>query len=407
MFRSQKDYRTFLAILMTCTLDSVGFSIVFPVLAPLLLNTNLHFFAADTPVAVRTTVLGILFGTFGIAQFFSTAIIGGLADHYGRYKVLVGTIALSIVGYAIMAVSVYTESLAWMFVGRIVTGCCSGNFSLSQSVTADLTDKKNRSKAFGILTGIGGLGFVAGPWIGGKLANPEWIHASGAFIFAVVASIINLFVVLFFFEETWKPKAMHIGSNFLTTFKDMRIVFHDKTLRYILTAILVFSIGWAFYLIFSPTFLVQRFELGPDKIGDIFAYMSIVWFFVAMFLNKELIGKFSLANLCCIGMLLGAIGVGLFIAPSTLWPYWIVILIGLPGGALAWINLGALLSSKAPSHMQGRVLGVSGSLWSIGQIVAPLLAGPLAGWNLYSPLFVSSLIIFLAFLYSLFRFKKI
>lgn len=34
MFRSARDYRTFLTILLTYVLDLVGYSIVFPVLAP-------------------------------------------------------------------------------------------------------------------------------------------------------------------------------------------------------------------------------------------------------------------------------------------------------------------------------------------------------------------------------------
>ena len=173
MFRSPQHYRTFLTVLMTYTLDLVGFSIVYPVLAPLLLNPDLHFFSPDAIEATRTTVLGLLFAIFGIAQFFGAPIAGALADHWGRYKVFLGSISLSVVGYLLMAMSVYANSLTWLFVGRIITGFCSGNFSLAQSATADLTDEKHRSKAFGTLMSVGGLGFAIGPWIGGKLAHPH------------------------------------------------------------------------------------------------------------------------------------------------------------------------------------------------------------------------------------------
>jgi MFS transporter, DHA1 family, tetracycline resistance protein len=399
MFRSQQHYRTFLTILMTYTLDLLGYSIVFPVLAPLLLNPELHFFAPTALEATRTTILGLVFAVFGIAQFIGAPIAGVLADHYGRYKTFLGTIGLSIFGYALMALSIYMENLTWLFVGRILTGFCSGNFSLAQSATADLTDARHRSKAFGVLLGVGGLGFVAGPWIGGKLANPDWLSGSGAFIFAAVAALINFIMVLSFYVEVWKRKVEHAKISLFGTFKDLRLVFHQKNLRIILTAYLLFAIGWGFFLIFSPTFLVQKFSLGADKIGDIFAYMAICWFFVAMFLNKELASKFSLRTLILLGTVISSIGVAIFLWPAQLWPYWFIIPFTLLGGALCWVNLGAILSLKASEHMQGRAMGAGGSMWSIGQIVAPLVAGPLAGWNMYSPLLVGAVFLFIAFIY--------
>lgn len=406
MFRSQQHYRTFLTVLLTYTLDLVGFSIVFPVLAPLLLNPNLHFFPMTTPEAARTTVLGFLFAVFGVAQFFGAPIAGALADHYGRYKIFLASIALSIFGYGFMAMSIYMNDLTWLFIGRITTGLCSGNFSLAQSATADLTDEKHRSKAFGTLLSVGGLGFVIGPWIGGKLANPNWLSGSGAFIFAAVAALVNLIVVYFFYVETWKRKASHNNSSLFSTFKDLRLVFHLKTLRIILTAYLLFSIGWGFFLIFSPTFLVQKFALGADKIGDIYAYMAVIWFFVAMFLNKELVGRFSLHSLISLGAVIASIGVALFLWPKDLWPYWLIIPIALTGGALAWVNLGSIISLRASEDMQGRALGAGGSMWSMGQIIAPLVAGPLSGWNIYYPLLLGSIVILGSFFYFVFSYRE-
>ncbi len=406
MFRTPRDYRTFLTVLLTYTLDLVGFSIVFPVLAPLLLNANLGFFSPDTTEVTRTTVLGILFSFFGIAQFFGSPIVGALADHYGRYKLFLGTVGLSILGYAVMAISVYNQSLYLLFLGRIITGLCSGNVGLAQSTTADLTEPRHRSKAFGILLGVGGLGFVAGPWVGGKLANPDWLYGSGAFIFAAIAAIANFLMLIFFFKETWKPKEEHIGHGLGKTFKDLHQVFHLKPLRIILITSLLFSIGWAFFLIFSPTFLVQRFSLTSDKIGDFFAYMAIMWTFASMFLNKELTSKFSLRSLILVSLIGITVGVTLFVFPETLWPYWIIIPIALIFGAITWVNLGAMLSLEASANMQGRAMGAGGAMWSIGQIVSPLLAGPLAGWNMHAPLLVGSVLFIIAFFYFMITYSQ-
>lgn len=406
LFKSAQHYRTFLTVLMTYTLDLVGYSIVFPVLAPLLLNPHLHFFTSDVSQTTRTTTLGLLFALFGIAQFIGSPVAGALADHYGRYKIFLITITMSIFGYALMAISIYMQQLGWLFVGRIITGFCSGNFSLAQSATADLTTVHQRSKAFGILLGMGGLGFVAGPWVGGKLSNPEWLSGSGAFIFAAIAAVINLLIVFFFYTEVWQRKAEHAHIKLFATFKDMRLVFHEKTLRVILIAYLLFCIRWGFFLVFSPTFLVQKFSLDSMMLGDIFAYMAIIWFFVSMFLNKQLGSKFSMRTLILIGIVIASLGVALFICPDSLWPYWLIIPIAMVGGALSWVNLGAILSTSTSENMQGRALGVGGAMWSIGQVVAPLIAGPLAGWNIYSPLLVGVVFLLASFFYFLIMNKK-
>jgi len=406
MFRTPRDYRTFLTVLLTYTLDLVGFSIVFPVLAPLLLNTHLHFFSPETSEATRTTVLGILFSFFGIAQFLGAPVVGALADHYGRYKLFLGTVGLSILGYAVMAVSVYSQSIGLLFVGRVITGLCSGNVGLAQTTTADLTEPRHRSKAFGILLGVGGLGFVAGPWVGGKLANPEWLYGSGAFIFAAIAAIANFLMLFFFFTETWSAKEAHGSQGLWKTFRDLQQVFHLKTLRIILITTVLFSIGWAFFLIFSPTFLVQKFSLSSDKIGDFFAYMAIMWTFSSMFLNKELTSKFSLRSLILVSLIGITVGVSSFVFPGTLWPYWFIIPIALIFGALAWVNLGSMLSLEASASMQGRAMGAGGAMWSIGQIVAPLLAGPLAGWNMHAPILFGSILFIAAFFYFIFAYRQ-
>ena len=406
MFRSPQHQRTFLTLLMTYLLDLLGFSIVFPVLAPLLLNSQMHFFPPETSEAVRTTMLGLIFAAFGAAQFIGAPIIGVFADHYGRFKAFLSSIGLSIFGYAILAIGVYVESLEWMFIGRIVTGFCSGNAALAQSATADLTDEHNRAKAFGTLLGVGGLGFVIGPWVGGRLANPDWLSGSAAFIFAAAAAFINFLVVLFFFVETYKREEKHAKTTFFGTFKDLHIVFHHQTIRRLLICYVLFAMGWAFFLIFSPTFLVQRFSLDASQIGDIFAYMAVIWFFGSMFLNKELAGKFSLHSLVLVGAALACIGVFLFLWPDHLWPYWIIVPIALIGGALTWVNLSSLVSINASASMQGRAMGATGSMWSIGQTLAPIIAGPLAGWSLYAPLLVGSFFILCMLIYFAIYCKK-
>lgn len=405
MFKGQSGKRAFIALVVTYTLDMLGFSIAFPVLAPLLLNTNLHFFSPDTTEIVRTTVLGLLFAIFGLAQFICSPLIGVAADHYGRRNIFLVTIVNSAVGYLLLTIGVYMESLALLFLGRIWTGCSSGNVGLSQSAAADITHEDQRGKAFGILLGIGAWGWIIGPWLGGKLSNPLWVNGSGAFLFSFVISVLNYILVWLYLKETWeRPHGHEMGLS--KTFKDMWQVFENKRLRGSLIIYFIFTTGWGFYLIFCPTYFVQRFSLTANVIGDLFVYMAFVWFIIATFVNKELLRKFSLSELAIVGTILSFIGIAVFLMPDSLWPYWLIIPLVITGGAMAWTNVGTMVSNLAPAHLQGRALGVSASLWSLGQIISSLVAGPLAGINIYLPLSVGSLLSLVSFILLIVFFGK-
>ena len=166
--------RNFVPVVFAYTMDLLGWSVVFPILAPLLLDTQLHFFAPSTSEIVRTSFLGILFAVFGLAQFIAAPLIGTAADRWGRRVLFLLTIGISIIGYLCMCLAIYWESLWILSLGRIITGLSSGNISIAQSATADMTDPEHRGRAFSLLMGIGGLGCVGGPVIGGQLASIPW-----------------------------------------------------------------------------------------------------------------------------------------------------------------------------------------------------------------------------------------
>lgn len=405
-FKNAEGNRSFWVVVLTYLLDLLGYSIVFPILAPLLLDPNLHYFSPNASLTFKTTTLGCLFASFGITQFIGSPLNGALADHFGRYKIFILTISLSIIGYVICALGIYWESLTWLFAGRLLAGLCSGNIGLAQSAVADVSTDRGRAHAFGILLGSGSLGFIIGPVIGGKLANPNWMHGASAFVFGAAAALINLLFVIFFFHETLQTKVKKTALTVGTFFKDIISTFRHPKLAPILFTTLCFCMGWAFWIIFAPTFLVQYYQITPSLIGDFYGYNAVCWFLVTTFLNKELVARFSLRSLILPGLFITTIGVGLYPLMPGLWTYWFWIPITILGGAICWVNLGTLISHRASKQNQGKAMGASTAMWSLGQAIAPLIAGPLAGWSLYSPLLVGGGCVLVGFLFFLFAKTK-
>lgn len=400
MFKTGQDKRSFISVSTTYALDLLGFSIAFPIMAPLLSDTNLTYFAADVSPHVRNLWIGISFSIFGIMQFLFAPIIGTLADKYGRKRTFIITVANTALGFAITAFGVWEESLTLLIIGRAWTGISSGNLGLSQSATADITSPKDRPRAFSLLIGIGSFGFMFGPYIGGKLANPDWLHGSVPFIFGAVISLLNLLMLIVFYKETMKSSEAS-KQSFLQGFIDIKIAFKLKQIRMILIGFFLFVTGWGFYMTGSPIFYVQEYHLSASMIGDIFAYLALTWTIGSLVINKLLIAKFKLRSLSIFASLLAGISICATMFPTDYWWFLLIVPFASFGGTIAWTNLSTLLSQHSPPEYQARVMSVGSSMWSLAQVISALVAGAVAATSEYLPLSLGAGFCFIAGLWVL------
>jgi MFS transporter, DHA1 family, tetracycline resistance protein len=181
-------------IFVTIALDMMAIGVVVPVLPKLVED----FVNEDTAAAAR------IFGVFGVVwalmQFVFMPIMGSLSDRFGRRPViLLSNFGLGL-DYVLMALA---PNLAWLFVGRVISGITAASISTSMAYVADVTPVEKRASAFGV-TGIAfGLGFVLGPALGGLLGGidprlPFWAAAG--------LSLLNGLYGLFVLPESLPPE---------------------------------------------------------------------------------------------------------------------------------------------------------------------------------------------------------
>ncbi|MEO0641232.1 MAG: MFS transporter, partial [Bacteroidota bacterium] len=159
-------------IFLTAFIDLLGFSLVIPVLGPLLIDGT-YVLDASYDADTRNLMYGLLSGIFPLFQFFGSSILGSLSDKYGRKPILLISLVISFVGYVVFTLGVYFGDLILMFVGRSIQGLAAGNLSILYSSVADVSSKEEKAKNFGVIGAAFGLGFVIGPFLGGLLSNPE------------------------------------------------------------------------------------------------------------------------------------------------------------------------------------------------------------------------------------------
>ena len=100
-------------IFVTRLIDSIGFSVVMPVLPRLLLTMGAH----DLSQASRWA--GLLLTVYAVMQFLCGPIIGNLSDQFGRRPVILGSLLAFGFDYFLMG---FAPSVGWLFLGRAVAG---------------------------------------------------------------------------------------------------------------------------------------------------------------------------------------------------------------------------------------------------------------------------------------------
>src|SRR5438067_5578559 len=162
-------------IFFTVLIDLIGFGIVLPILP----YYAQRFGAAGLGY-------GAIIGIYSLMQFVATALLGKLSDRVGRRPVLLTTMLVNAVGYTLFA---FAGSYWVLFLSRVVSGFAGGNISAAQAYMADITTPAERSRGMGIVGAAFGIGFTAGPAVGG-LADHYLGHAAPGLI-AVALSLAN------------------------------------------------------------------------------------------------------------------------------------------------------------------------------------------------------------------------
>src|SRR6185295_16580493 len=155
----------------------------------------------------------------------------------------------SFLDYLLLA---FAPSLPWFFLGRVITGITSANITAANAYIADVSPPEKRAQNFGLVMAAFGLGFIAGPGLGGWLGN---FGLRVPFVAAGVLTICNWLYGMFVLPESlprdqrrafdWK-RANPVGS--LVALKRFPIVLGLTTTYFLMmVAHQTFPSTWVLY----------------------------------------------------------------------------------------------------------------------------------------------------------------
>jgi|JI6StandDraft_1071083.scaffolds.fasta_scaffold71121_2 DHA1 family tetracycline resistance protein-like MFS transporter len=391
-----------LAVFITVFIDMLGVGIIIPIFAPLIVRNEYGLMPLATSEATRNLTYGILSATFAIFQFFGAPILGGLADKYGRKKILRFSLLGTFVGYVLFALAVHYRLLWLVFIARALPGFMGGNISIVLASLADISDPKDRAKNFGLVGMAFGLGFILGPFIGGTLgkidlALPLWCTAA--------LTLLNIVLVIIQFPETFVPSGNGTVS-LLTGIRNVKRALKMKELDVVFLTLFLQAFGFSFFMQFFQVYLIKQYDFSQVQIGQMFGYIGI-WIAITQGGITRLVSKrFSSPQILQVTLLGLSLSLWLILGPSALWMLFVTQpLVALFQG-LSQPNLTSIVSVLTPKDTQGEILGIQQSVQSLAFAIPPIIAGVVVSIDVRLPIFLAGLSIFIAWLVFVFGFRS-
>ncbi|APG16860.1 hypothetical protein Y71_20465 [Kosakonia radicincitans DSM 16656] len=312
-------------------------------------------------------LIGLAIGIYGLAQAVFQIPFGLLSDRIGRKPLIVGGLAIFVLGSVIAAL---TDSIWGIILGRALQG--SGAIAAAvMALLSDLTREQNRTKAMAFIGVSFGVTFAIAMVLGPVITHLLGLHA----LFWMIAVLATIGIIL----TLWvvPDSKHHVRNRESGMVKDCfsMVIVNPKLLK------LNFGI-MCLHILLMSTFVALPGQLESAGfpasehwkiylVTMLISFASVVPFIIYAEVKRRMKRVFVL----CVALLL--------IAEIVLWgagAYFWEIVIGVQIFFLAFNLMEALLpsliSKEAPAGYKGTAMGI----YSTSQFLGVAIGGAVGGW---------------------------
>lgn len=357
-------------IFATVLLDILALGVIIPVLPRLIVELG------EGGLAEGARITGIFGFAWALMQLLASPVLGALSDRFGRRPViLLSNLGLG-VDYLLMAMA---PSLAWLFVGRLVSGITAASVPTASAYIADVYPVEERAAKFGALGAAFGLGFVIGPAIGGVLGG---IDLRLPFWFAGGLSLLNFVYGALILPESL-PAARRLPLRWVSMvpLSGLRSGGLARVMGGLLVVVLLQALAHEVLPAVFVLYCGHRFAWGEQEVGMALGVVGVGSAVVAAGLAGPAVRRLGAHRTMLVGLMFGVVGLlGFGLAPTGMWFAAALVLDALWG--LGGPALSSLLSARVGSERQGELQGFIASLRGLTGMVGPLLFTGVFSWML-------------------------
>ncbi|ORJ49011.1 hypothetical protein B2M27_17480 [Kluyvera intermedia] len=312
-------------------------------------------------------LIGLAIGIYGLAQAVFQIPFGLLSDRVGRKPLIVGGLAIFVIGSIIAALS---DSIWGIILGRALQG--SGAIAAAvMALLSDLTREQNRTKAMAFIGVSFGVTFAIAMVLGPIITHKLGLHA----LFWMIAGLATLGIVLTLWVVPDSKNHVLNRESGMVKGCFSKVLMEPKLLKLnfgiMCLHILLMSTFVALPGMLEAAGFAARDHWKIYLVTTLVSFVSVVPFIIYAEVKRRMKRMFVF----CVVLLL--------IAEIVLWsagPHFWELVLGVQIFFLAFNLMEALLpsliSKEAPAGYKGTAMGI----YSTSQFLGVAIGGALGGW---------------------------
>lgn len=355
-------------IFITLFLDIFGIGVIVPVLPKLVEQLQ----GGNVQAAAHS--VGWLGALYALMQFIFSPVLGSLSDRFGRRPVILASLLGSGIDYLVLA---WAPTIGWLYLARIVSGITAANFSAASAYIADVTPPEKRAAGFGMIGAAFGLGFIAGPAVGGLL-GAQGLRVP--FLVAAGITLLNWLYGAFVLPESLTPENRRpFRWSSAHPLKALAALSRWPLVLGLTGTHFLSMLSGNIYPSLWVLYTGHRYGWDSKQVGLSLALVGVMAALVQGGLAGRILKIIGERRGVYVGLLAMTLAMVCYGSATQGWMIFGIILIG----SLAGIGSPAtqsIISQAVPADEQGAVQGALNSVTSVAGIIAPILWTSLFSW---------------------------
>lgn len=360
------SHRTSLMVLFgTMVIYVFGIGVMLPVI-PILVKE-----LSGEAYGKAATLYGLLLSLYALMQFLFGPAFGAMSDRFGRRPIMLISLAGLGIDYILLAVA---PNLWIVALARVIGGIMGASVATATAYIADITPPERRAANFGLIGAAFGLGFVAGPLVGGVLGE---YGSRVPFYAAAGVSVIAFFFAFFLLPESldqahrrpFRLKEANPIGAFL-------VVLRYKAVLALLSLFVIAQLAERMLEANWVLYTGYRFGWTASQVGISLAVVGVLVVITQGGLVRVVVPKIGERITVYIGFAVAAVCmVALAFVPQA-WMIYAIIVPYVLGWGLTAPAVQSLITHQVPPNEQGILQGAISSAQTLTGIIGP----PVAGW---------------------------
>jgi DHA1 family tetracycline resistance protein-like MFS transporter len=346
--------------LITVFIDVLGMGLVIPIL-PRLVQSLL-----GGDVAGASFTYGLLLSIYAVMQFLCAPVLGALSDRFGRRPVILLALGGLAFDYVLLSLA---PTVGWLALGRVISGMFGATYTPAGAYIADVSPPEKRAANFGLIGVAFGLGFIAGPALGGLLGQA---NLRLPFIVCAGLTLLNFLFGLFVMPESLQPENRRaIDWSQANPLGALRAVWrYDAVARLVPIYVVSQLAQQGLQSVWVP-YTTYRYQWSVADVGISLAIVGLLFAVSQGALVRPMVARFGESRTLLSSLVVAVVGMLLFGLASQGWMMYAVTAVYCLGLGLLGPSTQGLMSRSVPGTEQGLLQGAMTSVITATAIVAP------------------------------------